>query len=381
MCDNSIRYDIKQVQEIILSLGFKCLSRKYKTNNLLLKLKCSKGHIFKRSFRGIRKHPSCPQCTKDNFLLKAKRKAAEHGGKCLSDKYEHSQKKLIWKCGSGHIFKASYSNIVINWGWCPKCANIRLGDRNRKSMGDIHKVEYKTGIKCLSKQYEGNRVKLKWECSSGHIFYRTLNQVATRECPKCNIIAGNKKIIKSNKKTMRDLRAIATQNYGKCLSKTYKNNKEKILWKCCNGHVFKMSYNNVQRGQWCPRCRVGKMQNFLRILLEDILDDQAEVNFRGFTWQYIKKTKRTFEIDIWFKTSKIAVEYDGEHHYRPISYGSKNKDNIEKKYRRRKSLDRLKTRRIRENSKDIKYFIRFSYKESITKDFVRKKLREAGVKC
>ena len=36
--------------------------------------------------------------------------------------------------------------------------------------------------------------------------------------------------------------------------------------------------------------------------------------------------------------------------------------------------DKLKNKKIAQNSQDVKYFIRFNYKEKITKEYVIKKL-------
>jgi hypothetical protein len=50
--------------------------------------------------------------------------------------------------------------------------------------------------------------------------------------------------------------SIAKERNGFCLSKTYKNNKEKLFWKCgtCNNEWY-ASLHVIKSGSWCPNCK------------------------------------------------------------------------------------------------------------------------------
>ena len=48
--------------------------------------------------------------------------------------------------------------------------------------------------------------------------------------------------------------AIAKKKGGKCLSKVYKLQIEKLSFECRDGHIFKSIAGNVKRGSWCPDC-------------------------------------------------------------------------------------------------------------------------------
>ena len=52
---------------------------------------------------------------------------------------------------------------------------------------------------------------------------------------------------------------------GVCLSSEYLGNKIPLLFKCKNKHVFKMRWNNVVVGQWCPFC-FGKLKISFTVL-------------------------------------------------------------------------------------------------------------------
>jgi len=58
--------------------------------------------------------------------------------------------------------------------------------------------------------------------------------------------------------TIEEIHEVAAKRGGKCLSKTYKNTRVKLLWQCKYGHRWKSSYKVVGSGSWCPKCAVTK---------------------------------------------------------------------------------------------------------------------------
>jgi hypothetical protein len=73
------------------------------------------------------------------------------------------------------------------------------------------------------------------------------------------------------------------------------------------------------------------------------------------------------------------VEYDGEQHFRPVRFGGISEDEALQLFRNTKQRDRLKNRKIKAYNNDIKYFIRFSYKDDISTDGVLKKLEQNNI--
>ena len=72
----------------------------------------------------------------------------------------------------------------------------------------------------------------------------------------------------------------------------------------------------------------------------------------------------------------LAIEYDGEQHYMPIEYfgGQKRLEHIQE-------LDALKNLKISQHPDDVKYFIRFSYKEKnlFTEEYIKINLLKNNV--
>ncbi len=51
------------------------------------------------------------------------------------------------------------------------------------------------------------------------------------------------------------IQKITSERNGKCLSKNYKDKKQKFLWECENGHKWRTTLSSVlYSGSWCPVC-------------------------------------------------------------------------------------------------------------------------------
>ncbi len=51
-----------------------------------------------------------------------------------------------------------------------------------------------------------------------------------------------------------EMRRIAKQRGGKCLSEKYINSWTQLIWECTKGHQWKATLHNVKKGTWCPIC-------------------------------------------------------------------------------------------------------------------------------
>lgn len=113
---------------------------------------------------------------------------------------------------------------------------------------EMREIAEKRNGTCLSDVYVGCNGKLLWKCNiCGNIWKAIPGNIKFGEwCPEC---AGCKKL------TIEQMREIAKERNGLCLSETYKDANEKLKWKCnACGNAWKASANNVKHGTWCPRC-------------------------------------------------------------------------------------------------------------------------------
>lgn len=71
-----------------------------------------------------------------------------------------------------------------------------------------------------------------------------------------------KQVISRQRKkyTINDMKKIAIEKGGDCLSQKYINNKTNLRWKCSKGHEWNATPKNVKNhGTWCPECSSNKL--------------------------------------------------------------------------------------------------------------------------
>lgn len=292
-----------------------------------------------------------------------------NGGLCLSKKYYNNYTKMLWECENGHQWENSFMHVKNGKQWCPYCAGLKL----ENGLLLAQQVAENKGGKCLSKKYTNNREKLLWQCDNGHKWYADLNHVkdGNKWCPYC---AGN---IKYN---IEYCRKFARDKGGRCLSEEYINGREKLLWECENLHTWSARFNKIKNaGQWCPECCASRAQNSITHIIREIFYNYSILsNFKGFDW--LKTQKGRQELDIYVPELKLAIEYDGEGHFMPVRWNGISIEKAERAFDNVKRLDRRKNRKISQNPQDVKYFIRFNYKENLTEDYIKEKLIKSGVK-
>jgi len=232
----------------------------------------------------------------------------------------------------------------------------------------------------LLSEYIDSGLKLKVKCNvCNEVWFPTWDNLRHGSwCKNCRTI----KNAKRNRLGFKYVSEQISIKGGELLSDEYINSSTKLKIKCnvCK-HIWYPIYDNIRVGKWCPICcSVGKGQKKLLNVIQDIFYcENIKTNYRGFWWLYNKKTKGTQEIDIWIPKLKIAIEYDGIQHFYPRNFGGVSVERAEKNFKRTKYNDRRKNRLMKKYSEDVKYFIRFNYKEPMTKEYVVKKLIKYGV--
>lgn len=157
----------------------------------------------------------------------------------------------------------------------------------------------------LSKVYLGSKIRYWWQCHRGHKWEATAASVVNNGtwCARC---AG--KII-----TLNDAAAAARQRGGVCLSKEYQNNRTPMQWRCKLGHTWTATYNNIQRGTWCPVCASGYSERYTRELIEGLTGHK----FPKVRPNWLVGPKnRKLELDGYCEELSLAFEYQGEQHYK-----------------------------------------------------------------
>ena len=172
---------------------------------------------------------------------------------------------------------------------------------------------------------------------------------------------------------------MAASRNGECLSTEYINIRTKLKWRCESGHIWQATLGNVKNhNRWCPECPIGKNQKQLYNVIQSIYKEHKVYNnFKDFSWLGCGRNKQ--ELDIYVEGLRLAIEYDGEQHFKPVRFGGISIAEAKKKHEYVKMLDVRKDNKIALNTKDIRYFVRFNYKDELNREDIIKKLQSCGV--
>jgi len=185
------KYTIEDCARIAKSRDGFCISDKYISVNTTMQWKCNMGHVWNTTFGNIKSGCWCRVCARKIVGKKNKKSiedcikiAQKYGGDCLSNNYENSKHKMKWRCKNGHIFFTSYG-IVQQGSWCSICT--KPTPLNKKNISDCDALANKIGAKCISRVYNNACEKLVWECSNGHEWMSSYNNIQQgRGCPNCS---------------------------------------------------------------------------------------------------------------------------------------------------------------------------------------------------
>jgi len=240
---------LDELQQTAHERGGECLSKRYADANTPMRFQCAKGHEWRAKPRAIRLGSWCHVCMyqraePDDRLKEVQAVARELGGECLSTTYTTVRARMLFRCALGHEFSTQVNRVLTQHSWCPTCA--------RGPRIDLTKFAKTRDGRCLSPDYQTTADHLLWECSEGHQWRATLARVKRGSwCPEC----AHANSRPHPRGTLQQLRMLARERNGECLSKVYEGSKIKHRWRCGNSHEWEAQPNSISRGAWCPRCR------------------------------------------------------------------------------------------------------------------------------
>jgi hypothetical protein len=267
----------------------KCVSTLHVNCGVALLWECAKRHRWSAAPSSIRKGTWCPECAgvRRGTIGQMQDIASSRDGKCLSENYRNTATKLKWRCSAGHEWSATPLQVKKGH-WCPFCARVAP-----LALTALREIAAQKGGCCLSDEYVNSSHRVRWKCSVGHEWMARAHSIrAGNWCPVC---AHNKRL------RLEEMRQIANERGGRCLSNTYKNASTPLLWVCRHGHQWKACAANVKggprrKGSWCRECYNGRRRFHERLSITAMRD---LANARGgmcLSAEYLgSKVKLTWE--------------------------------------------------------------------------------------
>lgn len=235
----------------------------------------------------------------------------EKGFTLVSKEYMGNYARITVMCSKGHCWDTSWKMLsrgqvcpVCNWPPCPKKYDAGF---KQDQLENARKVAIEKGGNCLSTVYTNNRDLLEFCCSNGHTWKTTYKNVVGKNswCPKC---------LQDNYLSIEDLKAIASQRGGYCLSTT--RSIKKLRWQCYFGHEWEASVGNVVgKNSWCPICASGFSEEVCRHCLEALTGHKFPKSHP--TWLRNRRNNQLY-FDGFCEELQLAFEHQGEQHFHKL---------------------------------------------------------------
>jgi Zn finger protein HypA/HybF involved in hydrogenase expression len=313
--------------------------------------------------------------TTEQFIERAQKK---HGNRYGYSRvvYERYDKNIEIECFEHGFFWQTPSNHLKGSG-CPKCAIIKKVEILSKSTEQFIKGSKEThgpdtwGYSRVI--YKNTRTDVELECFEHGFFWQNPNKHVKKGygCPKC---AHKKKSIdraKSTEQFIEDAKKINgpdTWGYSRVI---YKNNRTNVELECFKHGFFWQTPNNHLKGKGCPKCNASKGEKIVGKFLEE------------HSIQYIPehkfpdcKDKGPLKFDFYIPDLNLCIEYDGEHHYRPVNY-SGDVEVAQKRHEDTVRCDKIKKEYCQTNKIHL---INIPYSINDIPEYIKKQMKKKRIK-
>lgn len=283
--------------------------------------KCDKEHEWEANLSSRTKNGhGCPVCANQKVLAGfndlesqypevAKRWHPTNNGELLpSNIIAKSNKKYFWLCDKGHSYLAP-TLYLIDDRKCGVCANMQT-EIGINSLKDTHpelEKEYShKNKKNFSSYRENSKAKVIWVCNKGHewessIHKRTQLGRGCHECKGFTLSKGSNDFLSQSTEQL--VKEFDKDKNTVNIDTLFVSSREKVWWKCNEGHEWQAHVYSRQAGSGCPRC--AKQISTVEQEISDILKIHISVI------QNDRKIIKPHELDIYIPEKRIAIEYNG----------------------------------------------------------------------
>lgn len=246
--------------------------------------------------------------TTEQFIEKARE---IHG-----DKYDYSKVNYV-----GSMFRVCIicpehgefwqtPNVHLSNHGCPICFFEKMKKDNTTFSNQIKKI-HGENISINKNEYSGRRKKIKVKCNVCGNTWQTRPDVILSGCGCQRCFREKRKL--TTEEFIDKARAVHGDKYN--YSKVnYINANSKVCIICSeHGEFWQTPNNHISNKQGCPKCIEYKLEKEIKDLLLD-----NKINFetqKTFSWL---KNKKSLRLDFYLPDYNIAIECQGEQHFKPI---------------------------------------------------------------
>lgn len=181
----------------------------------------------------------------------------------LSEEYINTKTPIKLLCSCGNVFYRSFKKIKYNHLNCPECTLKKCSENLRTPFETVLKTIQDNGCEYISGDYINSNSILKIRCSCGNIFSKKYAKFKSGQshCPDCGIKMLSKSKIKYSPYDAKNI----LQDHGYFMEvDDYVNAATPIPCKCKNNHDCNIILSQLLVGRsGCQRCAIDSHKSFL----------------------------------------------------------------------------------------------------------------------
>jgi len=324
----------------------------YKNNRTKVEIICPDHGSFWQVPYSHQKGHGCPKCSLkplglDKFIEKANNIHNNKYDYSKIKEYKNTRTKVEVICPiHGSFYITPFSHLQKHG--CNKCNSTKPKTKSSfiQESNSIHNYKYD-----YSKvKYKNNKTNVTIICNKhGEFKQRPADHLKGNGCAKCIFENNSLKLRSNTKEFIKKSIAVHGDVYSYDKVK-YIDKLTKVTITCKKHGDFEQSPNNHTRGSGCPICNESHGENIIRKFLDDNnIEYKSQNKFKNCNYIF------PLRFDFYIKSYNIAIEYDGEQHFRPV-----NRFGGVKVFEETQKRDLIKNKFCLENGIKL---IRISYKQ------------------
>lgn len=290
--------------------------------------------------------------TKDDFIEKVN---DIHQGRILIREFSSMKEKVECKCNiCGNIWKTNPSKIIYFNHGCPECGRKKIWQtRKDKTTKEnltkrISEIFPQYDLSLIPDDIKNQKTKFEVICPNHGIFQTTANSLLCRfGCKECQYEKLSSLFKKKKEDLIEEAKIIHDNFYD--YSKIKGDGTEVIQTIICpiHGEFHQDFYHHIKRKQGCPVCKKSQLEN-------DVRNKLIELNIE-FNQSFKDIWLESLHLDFYLYEYNVAIECQGEQHYRPIKWFGGDKS-----FKKQQERDKKKLSLCNEHNIKLFYFTQYS---------------------
>lgn len=309
-------YTLDDIKKIFRDRGCELLEDEYKGCRSTVRYRAKCGHedsIILYHFTTGKRGNYCKECNrkkKARTFEEVRDEFIRRGCTPLFNEYRNGRDKVEYIAKCGHKCKTEVGQFFLGKGdICRKCLN----DTFRFSLDTVKKAFEKEGCIPLFTEYINQHQPLEYIARCGHkntMDWEHFNKGNGRLCHDCA-----KQV---RKLTIDEVREKFKSEGCQLLSVEYNGFLSKLTYVARCGHITTSIYNDFTSGnnRLCKDCILKNARRLSVASVYDILKKYYPDVIREYKIQTARKFPQW--LDFFIPSKNLAIEYNGEQHYKPI---------------------------------------------------------------